>query len=268
METKYYTLITGASKGFGKAMAIECAKRKMNTVLVSLPNTGLNELADILKRTYNVSVLPIEMDLSLTENCYSLFEQVEKEQIAIKYFINNAGLLSRGFFMDLDINYILTQIKLNVCTPTILIKLFLNNLKQNVPSAIMNVGSMASYFYLPKKQVYGGTKAYLLSFSKSLRRELKPDKISVSIVCPGGLNTTPSLTYQNRTGSWGSRMSIMNPEDAAKLAIDGMLKGKEVIVPGIVNKFYMLLNSILPKPVKDKITSAEMNKFKTEILCS
>lgn len=268
METNYYTLITGASKGFGKAMAIECSKRQMNTVLVSLPNSGLNELTDILKKTYNVSVLPIEMDLSLTENCYSLFEQVDKEQIAIKYFINNAGLLSRGFFQDLDINYILTQIKLNVCTPTLLIKLFLNNLKQNAPSGIMNVGSMASYFYLPKKQVYGGTKAYLLSFSKSLRRELKPDNISVSIVCPGGLNTTPSLTYQNRTGSWGSRMSIMNPEDAAKLAIDGMLKGKEVIVPGIVNKFYMLLNSILPKAVKDKITSSEMNKFRTEMLCS
>lgn len=268
METKYYTLITGASKGLGKAMAIECAKRQMNTVLVSLPNSGLNELANILKRTYNVSVLPIEMDLSLTENCYSLFEQVDKEQIAIKYFINNAGLLSRGFFKDLDINYILRQIKLNVCTPTLLIKLFLDNLRQNAPSGILNVGSMACYFYLPKKQVYGGTKAYLHSFSKSLRRELKPDNISVSIVCPGGLNTTPALTYQNRTGSWGSRMSIMNPEDAAKLAIDGMLKGKEVIVPGFVNKLFMLLNMILPKQVKDKITSDEINKFKTEMLCS
>lgn len=268
MQTKYYTLITGASKGFGKALAIECAKRKMNTVLVSLPNTGLNELADILKRTYNVSVLPIEMDLSTTENCHSLFEYVDKEQIAIKYFINNAGLLSRGLLKDLDIDYILMQIKLNVYTPTILIKLFLNNLKQNAPSGIMNVGSMAGYFSLPKKQVYGGTKAYLLSFSKSLRMELKSDNISVSIVCPGGLNTTPSLTYQNRTGSWISRLSIMNPEDAAKLAIDGMLKGKEEIVPGIVNKFYMLLNSILPKPVKDKIISAEMNKFKKEKLCS
>jgi len=268
METKYYTLITGASNGFGKAMAIECAKRQMNSVLVSLPNTGLTELAAILKRTYNVSVLPIEMDLSLTQNCYALFKQVEKEQIAIKYFINNAGLLSRGFFKDLDINYVLKQIELNICAPTLLIKLFLDNLRQNAPSGILNVGSMACYFYLPKKQVYGGTKAYLLSFSKSLRRELKPDNISVSIVCPGGLNTTPALTYQNRTGSWGSRMSIMNPEDAAKLAIDGMLKGKEVIVPGLVNKFFMLLNMILPKQVKDKITSEEMNKFKTEMLCS
>ena len=63
-------------------------------------------------------------------------------------------------------------------------------------------------------------------------------------------------------------MSIMNPEDAAKLAIDGMLKGKEVIVPGFVNKLFMLLNMILPKQVKDKITSDEINKFKTEMLCS
>lgn len=268
METKYFTLITGASQGFGKAMAIECAKRKMNLVLVSLPNTGLVELANVLERIYNVTVFSIEMDLGSSENCSSLFEKVKKEQISIKYFINNAGVLSKGFFKDLDTNYILCQISLNICTPTLLIKFFLNDLKQNAPSGILNVGSMASFFYLPKKQVYGGTKAYLLSFSRSLRRELQPDNISVSIVCPGGMNTTASLTYQNRTGSWGSRMSIMNPEDAAKLAIDGMLKGKEVIVPGIVNRFFMFLNSILPKPLKDKITAVEMKKFKTEMLCS
>ncbi len=268
MKTKYFTLITGASQGFGKAMAIECAKRHMNLVLVSLPNTGLNELADVLKQIYNVSVYSIEMDLSTSGNCISLFGMVKKEQISIKYFINNAGVLSRGFFKDLDTNYILGQISLNICTPTLLIKLFLDDLKQNAPSGILNVGSMTSFFYLPKKQVYGGTKAYLLSFSRSLRRELKPDNISVSIVCPGGMNTSPVLTYQNRTGSWGSRMSIMNPENAAKFAIDGMLQGKEIIVPGIINRFFMFLNSILPELVKEKITDVEMKKFKTEMLCT
>ncbi len=268
METRYFTLITGASQGFGKAMAIECAKRNMNLVLVSLPNTGLNELADVLERIYNITVLSIELDLSTPQNCNSLFEKVKEEQISIKYFINNAGVLSKGFFKDLNTDYILSQINLNICTPTLLIKLFLNDLKQNAPSGILNVGSMASFFYLPKKQVYGGTKAYLLSFSKSLRRELRSENISVSIVCPGGMNTSPVLTYQNRTGSWGSRMSIMDPEDVAKFAIDGMLRGKEVIVPGILNRCFMFLNSILPKPVKDKITAVEMKKFKTEMLCS
>lgn len=268
MKTNYFTLITGAGQGFGKAMAIECAKRNMNLVLVSLPNTGLNELADVLKEIYKVSVYSIEMNLATAENCISLFEQVKKKQISIKYFINNAGVLSKGLFKDLNTNFILGQINLNISTPTLLIKLFLNDLKHNAPSGILNVGSMASFFYLPKKQVYGGTKAYLLSFSRSLRRELKSDNISVSIVCPGGMNTTTSLTYQNRTGSWGSRMSIMNPENAAICAIAGMLKGKEVIIPGKVNRFYMFLNSILPKSVKDKITAIEMNKFKTEMLCS
>lgn len=268
METRYFTLITGASQGFGKAMAIECAKRNMNLVLVSLPNTGLNELTDVLERIYNITVLSIELDLSTPKNCNSLFEKVKEEQISIKYFINNAGVLSKGLFKDLNTDYILSQINLNICTPTLLIKLFLNDLKQNAPSGILNVGSMASFFYLPKKQVYGGTKAYLLSFSKSLRRELRSENISVSIVCPGGMNTSPVLTYQNRTGSWGSRMSIMDPEDVAKFAIDGMLRGKEVIVPGILNRFFMFLNSILPKPVKDKITAVEMKKFKTGMLSS
>lgn len=268
MKNEAFTLITGASQGFGKAMAMECAKRGMNLVLVALPNSHLNELCNFLEYTYKVSAIPIETDLSTEESCYTLHETIQQRGITIKYLINNAGILSRGFFVDLDTDYFLKQIKINICTPTLLTKLFLADLKKNSPSGILNVSSMASFFYLPKKQVYGGTKAYLLSFSKSLRRELRDDKISVSIVCPGGMNTTPGLTYQNRTGSWGSRQSIMDPEDAAKITIDGMLKGTELIIPGAMNQFFMFLDKILPKPIKDKITTMEIRKFRAGTIYS
>jgi hypothetical protein len=119
---------------------------------------------------------------------------------------------------------------------------------------------MASFFYLPQKQVYGGTKAYLLSFSQSLRRELKGDKISVSVVCPGGMNTTPKLIFQNRIGSWGSRQSIMNPEDVAKITIKAMFRGKGLIIPGVFNYLFIILNRLLPKFVKEKITEVHCKK--------
>jgi hypothetical protein len=120
---------------------------------------------------------------------------------------------------------------------------------------------MAGFFALPKKQVYGGTKAYMTSFSKSLGKELKKDNISVTTICPGGLNTTNRLCYQNRIVGWITRESVLNPEDAAKIAINGMLHKRSVVVPGFVNKCLMALDKLLPEFIKDKLANREINKF-------
>jgi uncharacterized protein len=250
-----YTLITGASQGFGKALAIEYAKKGMNLVLVALPNSGLDTLSGFLKSNFQVDVLFFEMDLSSKENCIRLYQAVKNESVSIKYLINNAGMLSKGLFENMSEDYFLTQINANVATPTLLTKLFMEDFKKNAPSGILNVSSMASFFHLPKKQVYGGTKAYLLSFSKSLRKELKPHHISVSIVCPGGMNTTTGLCMQNRKLDWVSRQSILDPEDVAKITIQQFEKGKEVIIPGGVNKMFMLLDALLPATIKNRLTS-------------
>jgi short-subunit dehydrogenase len=252
---KEYTLITGASQGFGKSLAIQYAKQNMDLVLVALPNSGLKSLSKFLKSNFNIKVLYYEMDLSSKENCMNLYRALRNENVTIKYLINNAGMPSKGLFEEMHEDYFLSQINVNVATPTLLTKLFMDDFKLNKPSGILNVSSMASFFHLPKKQVYGGTKAYLLSFSKSLRKELKPFNISVSIVCPGGMNTTNSLCIQNRKLGWISRQSIMNPEDVAKITIEQFKKGKEVIIPGSVNKTFMFLNSLLPTVIKNRLTS-------------
>jgi short-subunit dehydrogenase len=260
---KYYTLITGASQGFGKAMALEFARREMNLVLVALPNSGLKELSVFIERNFNIDALCLEEDLSITESYYSIADYIKVNNIHIKYLVNNAGVLSRGFFDELNDQFILKQIEVNVTAPTLLISLLLKNLKENAPAGILNISSMAGFFALPKKQVYGGTKAYLLSFSKSLRKELKKDKISVTTICPGGLNTTTRLCYQNRIVGLITQKSTLEPEEAAKIAIDGMLHHKNVIIPGFVNKCFMVLDKLLPEFVKDKLTNREINKFPT-----
>ncbi|MCF7560981.1 SDR family NAD(P)-dependent oxidoreductase [Sabulilitoribacter multivorans] len=252
---KGYTLITGASQGFGRALAIEHAKKSMNLVLVALPNSGLEQLSDFLTSNFRIDVSFFEMDLSSKKNCLRLYIEMKRKGISIKYLINNAGMLSNGLFEDMTEDYFLTQIKVNVATPTLLTKLFLDDFKTNVPSGILNVSSMASFFHLPRKQVYGGTKAYLLSFSKSLRKELKRYGISVSIVCPGGMNTTSKLCLQNRKLNHVSRSSILNPEEAARITLNDFFKGKEVIIPGAMNKIFMFLDSIIPAFIKNRLTA-------------
>ncbi len=252
---KLYTLITGASTGFGKSLAIECANQGMNLIIVALPNSGLIELGEFLKSNFNIKVMVFEMDLSSKKNCNLLYDEVKKRGASVKHLINNAGVLSRGYFEDLPEDYVVTQINVNVATPTLLTKLFLEDFKANAPSGILNVSSMASFFHLPKKQVYSGTKAYLLSFSKSLRKEIKKYGIWVSIVCPGGMNTTTALCLQNRRLGWLSRTSILDPEVAAKETLKKFFSKKEVIIPGAVNKIFMFLDSVIPTAIKNKLTA-------------
>jgi len=265
MRNTFYTLITGASEGLGKAFAIECASRKMNLVLVSLPNTGLFELADFIRRNFQVSVHAFEKDLSRSSGCYDLFLEIENEKLQLNVLINNAGIGSTMEFVEGSTEFYERQIGLNILAVTVISHLFIKNL-QTTPAYILNVGSMASFCCLPKKQVYGASKSYIYYFSKSLGKELKNKGIHVSVLCPGGINTNLSVTLMNKNAPWASRISIMNPEEVAPIALDGLLKKKKVIIPGRLNKFFFLLTKILPGPIKTLMTNSAMKKLNPDKL--
>ena len=262
MRNKNFVLITGASEGFGKALAFECAARNMNLVLVALPGSGLSSVCCYIERNFNVITYCLEHDLSKKEECYDLFREINRLQIPVKALINNAGIGGTHYFDERNAEFYCKQIELNVMSPTLLIHLFLQNLSQHAPAYILNVSSLASFFYLPRKQVYGGTKSYLVAFSRSLRRELKSRGISVSVICPGGMNTNPQMVFQNLNTHGLGRWSIMDPEAVAKIAIDGMLRKKEVIIPGFWNKMFMLFDKLLPKWYKEMLTDGSMKKSK------
>lgn len=262
MLNEKYALITGASDGFGKALALQCASQKMNVILVALPGPELHYLASFIQNNYGVKVVCFEKDLSEEKGCHELYNEVKLQGLLVNVLINNAGIGNTDFFEDRESGFYEKQIRLNVLAPTILSRLFLNDLKKTAPSHILNISSLASFFYLPKKQVYGATKSYLVSFSKSLRRELEKDNISVSVVCPAGMNTNVQVSLLNRTGNLLTRISIVNPEEIAPIVIHNMLKGKEMIIPGMMSHFFLLLDKILPAFIKKVITSKGIQKLK------
>jgi short-subunit dehydrogenase len=261
MHNTVYTLITGASEGLGKAFAFECASRAMNLILVSLPESGLPELANFIRRNFDISVHYFEKDLSQSSGCYDVFLEIENKKLQVNILINNAGMGSTILFDEGSPEFYEKQIGLNVLATTVITHLFIKNLRGKTPAYVLNVGSMASFFFLPKKQVYGGTKSYIYYFSKSLKKELKNKGVNVSVLCPGGINTNLSVTLSNKNASWTSRISIMNPEEVAPIALNGLLKKKEVIIPGRLNRFFLFLDKILPAPVKTLITNYTMKKI-------
>lgn len=264
MKNNIYTLITGASEGLGKALAIECASRNMNLILVALPGPEIFFLADFIRRNYGVEVIGIEKDLCRDESCADLFSEVAGMNVAVNMLINNAGIGSTLFFEEGSADLYERQIKLNVLATTLITHFFLEMLKRNKKAYILNVGSMASFFCLPKKNVYGATKSFIYDFSRSLRKELKKDKVYVSVLCPGGINTNLPLTLMNKSGNYITRLSIMDPEKVVPKALDGLLKNKEVIIPGRLNQLFLLLNTFLPAFIKKILSDYAMKNLKTD----
>ncbi len=262
MKNRPYTLITGASEGLGKALAIECARRNMNLILVALPDSGLQQVRDYLLKNFDVDVIAIDQDLTAPDSAGSLLRIVQQTGIEINMLINNAGLGNTQLFESADRCFFEKQIRINVIATTALTHAFLPLLRRHNRSYILNVSSLACFFAIPLKQVYGGTKSFIYFFSKSLAAELAPYNITVSVLCPGGINTNPAQTMLNKSGTKISLLSLMNPEDVAPIAIDGLLRGKMVIIPGRLNRLFKTLSHITPSFMKRRIIRKQIEQLK------
>lgn len=264
MHKPLYTLITGASSGLGKQLAIQCASRKMNLVLVALHGTGLLSLSEVLQEQYAVDVITIETDLCDPEACRFIYEELKEHHIAIQILINNAGAGGTFFFDDKQPEVYAKLIHLNVTVPTLLCRLFLQDLKSCRQSYILNVSSLVAFFRFPKKQVYAATKTFLLAFSESLGKEVQSAGVHVAVLCPGGMDTTWEITLQNHlNGTWISKQSVMTPARVAYIAIKQLLNGKKLIIPGIWNRFFVFLDRIMPSLLKDFLIDFQSKRMST-----
>lgn len=253
MRNNCYTLITGASEGLGKYLALECARLNKNLLLVALPGPELKQLAAFIRETYCVQVIELEMDITVEENCYLMEKLIREKEIKLEMLLNNAGMGGSVLFEEGQLKYFIKQIQLNILSLVRLTHLMLPHLVRE-RAYILNVSSLSTFFFLPKKQVYGATKSFIYYFSKSLRRELVQKGISVSVVCPGGMNSNPAAYLTNHSLPWIAKLSVMDPNEVARITIEQLLKGKEIIIPGRYNKFYLVLDRIFPKVLKEFIT--------------
>jgi short-subunit dehydrogenase len=97
-SSERFTLITGASAGIGRALAVESARRGRNLILVSLPDEGLPDLAAELEIDHRIKIKFLELNLTEDESCRKIFEWCEKEKLRVDRLINNAGLGMGGPF--------------------------------------------------------------------------------------------------------------------------------------------------------------------------
>lgn len=242
-----YTLITGGSSGIGRAFAEVCAKKGDNLFMIDLPGTGLPDLAKNLEERYGIRVYLLETDLNQPEAIKEVLRYANDHEIKVNFLINNVGKSHNGIFENLNEEQIISMLRLNILTTTLLTHEFIPILKANSPSYIINLSSFAAFSALPGKSVYSASKAYILFFTKSIRAELKPFNIKVAAVCPAGVPTSPIIRERIEKSSRIARSLVCTADQVARNAIDGVMNGKSVIFPGHWLRTFFVCASIIPQ---------------------
>lgn len=255
-----HTLITGASSGIGRALAVECASRGQNLFLIDLPGTGLSGLVKGLSELYGVQTAYMETDLTGNNVHQEIFDHAVSHKIDIDILINNVGSGHNGNLENTDDMKITRMILLNMNATTLLCKIFLPMLKEKKQSHILNVCSMAAFTPLPGKSVYAASKAFVLFLSKALNAELSHSGISVSAVFPAGVPTNELVKKRISQSSRIARFLVTSPETVAKKAIDGMLQRKEIILPGKRIRAIFYASSLVPQGLVLRFMSGEFKR--------
>ncbi len=236
MEPKTQTaLITGASGGIGYELARLFARERFNLVLVARSADKLNQVATELQGQFVITVRTVPLDLAAQPAARFLFEQMQREGVAVDILVNNAGFGGFGEFAAMSEEEILGQIRLNVTALTHLTRLFLPPMLARRSGKIMNVASTAAFQPGPLMAVYYATKAYVLSFSEALANEVAGSGVVVSCFCPGATETG----FAKRAGTENSRLfkkiGAMNVESVARDGYRGLMAGRTVVISGVQN---------------------------------
>lgn len=244
MKNKY-TVITGASKGLGKAFAIENAKRSRNLILIALPNENIEYLAVDLAIKYKIKTISFEADLTNSEELEKISNEITKKY-EVDMLINNAGIGGTKQFSNASQSYIDTILLLNIRALVLLTHSLLPSLKKQKEAFILNIASVAAFSPMPYKTVYPASKAFVYSFTRGLNAELRNTNVSVSVVHPGGMPTNPEIAERIKSHSRFVQSTTLTAEKTAEISIRRMFKKETFIIPGFMNKMSWLFLNILP----------------------
>ena len=246
-------LVTGASSGIGKDIAIYLDSLGYDSVLVAGSEDKLKEICKNLKSAeYYIC------DLGKREECFALYEKYKNADI--DFLVNNAGYGLFGYFDETDMQKELDMIDLNVTAVHILTKLFLKDFVKNDRGYILNVASSAGFLAGPYLSTYYATKNYVLKLTMAINEELRKRRsnVSVSVLCPGPVDTN----FNNVAGGHFNTKSLTS-KYVAKYAIDKILKKKMIIIPSLKIKLGVFFSRFLPYRLLLKIVyRIQVNKQK------
>lgn len=239
-----YALITGATSGIGREMAVYLHRKGWQLVL-----TGRNE--DVLRRLAakcGAGTKYIALDLAERGAAEKLYDFCKGTRI--DFLINNAGFGTFGAFAETPLEEELALLDVNVRSVHVLTKLFLRDFTKRNAGVILNVGSVAGFAPGPLMAGYYASKSYVLRLTCAIREELRRtgSNVNVAVLCPGPVDTD----FNNRAGVTFS-IKPANPRFVAQYGVEGALAGKGILLPGLTVKLSAVGSMLCPEPLKAAI---------------
>ncbi|MGH7711409.1 MAG: SDR family NAD(P)-dependent oxidoreductase [Gemmatimonadaceae bacterium] len=258
MSHQRTALITGASSGIGRELARLAAAERHALILVGRRQAALELLADELRASHGVAVRLYAHDLSEPNAAEQLWTALQQVDVTVDILVNNAGVGLYGPLADQEPGAVDRMVQLNAGTLTSLTRLALPRMLQRGWGRILNVASMVGYQPGgPRMAAYYATKAYVLSFSKGLARELRGSGVSVTAVAPG----LTKSSFEEGLGGGASETALykwvpsMSASAVARAAYEGMQRQRTVVIPGWVAKLLAVAGELPPRWVALQVNS-------------
>jgi short-subunit dehydrogenase len=245
--SRTFAVITGASTGIGRELALVCAGAGYDVVLIARNAQALETLAAEIGSNNGTVVRVLPADLSIAGAPGEILRTLQDILPDVEILINNAGFGLRGFFSTLDTARQMEMIQVNISALTHLTRLFLPSLLARGKGRILNVASTAAFQPGPLMTVYYATKAYVLSFSEALHNEVRDRGVTVTTLCPG-----PTATeFQERAGMSGTKLfgggRVMDAKSVARIGFDAMMAGRPAVIAGRLNAFVAFMTRFVPR---------------------
>lgn len=238
-------IVTGASSGIGEAIALELARRGHQLVLVARRTDRLHALAGRLST--KAHVLPA--DLSSRTDRAALPGRVAALGLAPDILINNAGLSVGAHVAKSVPEQQLNLVEVDVAAVVDLCSRFLPGMVERGRGAVLNVSSLAGFYPLPGQAAYGAAKAFVLSYTESLRSELRGTGVTATALCPGpvatGLDDVAGFSVGQRAAVL-PRFMWKSADEVARAGIDGLAANKARVVPGRANRLAAAFCRVAP----------------------
>lgn len=239
-----WAVVTGASSGIGKALAVELAAGGTNVVLTARRRDRHEELARELATKYDIRTEICTADLARSSGPEEIFAFTKGKGIDVELLVNNAGFGVYGDFAGMDLARILGMVQVNVAAVVHLTHLYLPLMIARMRGDILIVGSTASFQGVPYLGVYGATKGFDLLFAEALAQEARPFGVRVCALCPG---TTMSEFHQLAGIPDRKGRKIETAEKVARTGLRALANGKSYVISGGGNYMGAHVQRLLPR---------------------
>ncbi len=240
-------LVTGAAGGLGRCLCHEFARRGYDMVLVDLDGSRLQSLASGLSCMHGVKVETLVADLTDKNQRRALCQGIESRRWVLSGLVSSAGMDSEGPLSEIPLDRLESILELNVVATTELMRSSIRAHRKGERLFILNIASLAAINPMPYKAAYSSSKRFLMNITRAVAWENKGTGITTTAFCPAGIPTNPTTIGRIKAqGFWG-RATMLEAGTAARLAADAAIKGRELVIPGFVNRFVTAASALSPK---------------------